>query len=250
MTVTRKWSLLAAVLVVAILVAGWFLLVSPKRSKAAELRADTATQEQANAMLQSKLVELKAQQENLPAQRARLAVIRKQIPGNPALPSLIRDLTAAGRKTGATVDTMAPAVPVAMAAPLTAPVAPVTTTDSESTGSTSTEESGSTADAATTPPAAPAAPTAQPALLYQVPLTLNVTGSYFELEQFINKLEGFKRSLLVTGFTVGEPSSADAAEGDLGLVLTGRVFMSPPVADAAATTPIQPTTAATATAGQ
>jgi hypothetical protein len=142
-------------------------------------------------------------------------------------------------------------VPVALAAPVTAPVAPTTTTDTSSTESTSTEESGSPADSAAPASAAPTAPAAQPALLYQVPLTLNVTGSYFELEQFINKLEGFKRSLLVTGFTVGEPSSPDAAEGDLGLVLTGRVFMSPPVADAAATTPIQPTTtAATATAGQ
>ena len=32
MSVTRKWSLMAAVLVVAIVAAGWFLLVSPKRS--------------------------------------------------------------------------------------------------------------------------------------------------------------------------------------------------------------------------
>ena len=33
-----------------------------------------------------------------------------------------------------------------------------------------------------------------------------MTGSYFELEQFLNKLEGLKRSFLVTGFTLGRPS--------------------------------------------
>ena len=29
-----------------------------------------------------------------------------------------------------------------------------------------------------------------------------VTGSYFEAEQFVNKLEGLRRSFLVTGFTL------------------------------------------------
>ena len=37
MTETRKWSAGAVVLIVAIVAAGWFLLVSPKRSDAADL---------------------------------------------------------------------------------------------------------------------------------------------------------------------------------------------------------------------
>ena len=43
--------------------------------------------------------------------------------------------------------------------------------------------------------------------LYQVPLTVNVTGSYFELEQFLNKLENLRRSFLVSGFTLGPSAS-------------------------------------------
>src|SRR5688572_17122005 len=97
MSVTRKWSLLAAVLVVAIVAAGWFLLVAPKRSKAADLKDQVASQEQTNASLVSKLEELKQQQAELPQVRADLAVMRKQIPDNPALPTLIRSLTASGR---------------------------------------------------------------------------------------------------------------------------------------------------------
>ena len=38
MSMTRRWSLLTAVVIVGILAAGWFLLVSPKRSDAADLR--------------------------------------------------------------------------------------------------------------------------------------------------------------------------------------------------------------------
>ena len=80
--------------------------------------------------------------------------------------------------------------------------------------------------------------------LYQVPLTLNVTGSYFELEQFVNKLEGLKRSLLVTGFTLGAPKAGDTAPGSLGLTLEARVFLAPPAAaTASTTTPVAPATA-------
>jgi type IV pilus assembly protein PilO len=267
MSVTRKWSALAAVLVLAILAAGWFLLVSPKRSEAADLQSQAATQEAANAKLVSELEQLKAQQAELPAQRAELATMRKQIPDNPALPTLIRSLTEAGRKVGVSIDTMSPAVPVAVVDPAAAVAAPVPTTESSSatsesssTGSESSESSESTESSASadstaasttsTAAAPPAAPT-----LFQVPLTLEVSGSYFELEQFVNKLEGLKRSFLVTGFTLapstegtsGTTGSTTAASGpapgDLTLSLQGRVFLSPPVsATATPTTPVAPAT--------
>jgi type IV pilus assembly protein PilO len=219
MTVTRKWSLLALLLVVAIFAAGWFLLISPKRGEAAELRGRTASQDEANSRLEQKIQVLMAQQEDLPRKRAQLAVIRTRIPDNPALPTLVRELTAASQKVGASIVTLAPALPVA-AAP--AAQAPVATTD----GTTGT---------------APAAPAA--AALYQVPLTVDVSGSYFELEQFVNKLEGLKRAFLVTGFTLGADEGEEAVPGELKLSLQGRVFLSPE----AATTVAAPATGTTAT---
>ncbi len=229
MTVTRKWSLLAAVLAVAIFAAGWFLLVGPKRSEAASLRSETESQQQANSALVQKLAELKAQQAELPEQRARLAVFRTQIPDNPALPSLIRDLTAAGRSVGASVDEMTPGTPVVVvdtAAPIVAAV-PEATTDPE---------------AAADPAAAPVEPVvaAPSALLYSVPLNMKISGSYFELEQFVNKLEGLKRSFLVAGFTVTPTVSTVAPEGTLTLDLQGKVFLAPEAAEALATT-LEPT---------
>jgi type IV pilus assembly protein PilO len=203
MTMTRKWSALAVVAALAILAAGWFLLISPKRGEAADLHDKAAAQDQENARLQQKLSILIAQQKNLPQQRAKLAEFRVHIPDNPALPTLIRDLTAAGRKVGVSIDTMAPSLPEAVVADVTTPVAQGTTT-------------------ATTAPASTGGS------LYQVPLTLDVSGSYFELEQFLNKLEGLRRSMLVTGFTLGAAdSTAGSTAGDLRLSLNGRVFMSP-----------------------
>jgi type IV pilus assembly protein PilO len=213
MTETRKWSAAAAVLIVAIVAAGWFLLVSPKRSDAADLKAQTATQENDNVALQQKLEELKAQQADLPEQRARLAEIASKIPGNPALPSLVRDLTAAGRKVGVSIDSMAPSAPVAVATAAPGVVAPAPAPAASATGTTDT--------------------------LLQVPLTLKVTGSYFELEQYVNKLEGLKRSFLVTGFNI-EPATIDLhPEGALTITINGRVFLSQPTVPAAVT-PVAP----------
>jgi Tfp pilus assembly protein PilO len=213
MTVTRKWSLLAAVLVVAIFAAGWFLLIAPKRSDAASLKAKAQSQSQANALLVQKLAVLKAQQADLPKEQAKLAKFRSQIPDNPALPSLIRDLTAASRKVGVTIDEMTPQTPVA---------------------SVSTSVAGAPAQ-----PASPNQPAPTAAVLYQVPLGLKVSGSYFELEQFINKLEGLQRSFLVSGFTVSASESNDpAAPAGLTLDLQGQVFLSSAASAAAPSTPV------------
>ena len=217
MTDTRKWSAIAVVLVAAIFAAGWFLLVSPKRGEAADLQAKTASQDSANLALEQKLKELQAQQADLPAQRARLAQIRANIPSNPALPSMIRDLTAAARKVGVSIDTMSPSAPVAVAA---------------------AAEPGAVAAPAT-------AGSATAPALFQVPLSLQVTGSYFEVEQFIHELEGLQRSLLVTGFSITPKPTAEAPD-ELSLALTGRVFVSQDAAPAAtAVTPVTPVAPAT-----
>lgn len=220
MSLTRKWSILATLLIVAIFAASWYLLIAPKRSKAAELEAQTLSQEDANARLLQKLSVLKAQQADLPKQRATLAVLRTQIPNNPSLPTLIRNLTSAGRKVGADITALSPSVPTIL------------------TG-------GPPVAAAATGTQGTAAP-ATAASLYQVPLSLTVNGTYFELEQFVNRLEGLKRSFLVTGFTVTTPEDEEAP-GELELVLQGRVFLSPP-ASAVATTPT--TTGATTPVAQ
>jgi Tfp pilus assembly protein PilO len=222
-------------LVVAIFAAGWFLLIAPKRSEASDLQAQAASQDNANAKLQDQVQMLMAQQAELPQQRAKLAVLRKQIPDNPALPTLIRNLTAAGRKTGVTIDSLAPTLPVPVVTSAQPIVATTTTEDSAAAASESDTE------AAPAVVAAPPAPT-----LYQVPLKVVLVGSYFELEQFVNRLEGLRRSFQVTGFTV-EPAATEGTTegtGDLQLALDGRVFISPPASTT--TTPTTPVASAPA----
>jgi Tfp pilus assembly protein PilO len=223
MTDIRKWSAGAAVLAIAIFAAGWFLLVAPKHHTTAELKTQAATQAADNARLQQKLQVLQAQQQDLPQQQAKLATLSTQIPNNPALPSMIRDLTAAAAKVGITIDSMAPSAPVTVvAAPATSVAAPA-------------PSAGAAAGSST---------------LFEVPLALQITGSYFEVEQYLNKLEGLKRSFLVSGLTLtpgggaatsttSATSTSGTSGSDLSVTISGRVFLSQAAAPTT-TTPVAP----------
>jgi Tfp pilus assembly protein PilO len=217
-------------LIVGVLAASWFLLVSPKRSDASALSAQATKQQASNDALVQQLNVLKAQSLDLPKQKAKLAVMHKQIPDNPALPTLIRDLTAAGKKVGVQVVSMRPGPPVAaaVAVPVAAPVPPAGGTDPTKTDTTSTTANG----------AIPTAVAPSVAPLYLVPLQLEITGSYFEIEQFINRLEGIQRTFLVTAFslkpgggaaTTATTTTTSTTDG-LSLSLTGQVVLAPHVA--------------------
>ncbi|MGH8880359.1 MAG: type 4a pilus biogenesis protein PilO [Stackebrandtia sp.] len=243
MTMTRKWSLLAAVVVIAILAAGWFLAVAPKRADAQAVRGKVTKQEVANQQLQQQIQALKAQALDLPKQRARIAAIRKQVPDNPALPRLIRDLSGSASKAGLSLDSLAPATPVAVVAPTVGGSAPAP----------AASPAASAPAKGTTPATSPAAPESA---LYYVPVTLTASGEFAEVEQFVNKIEGLKRAFLVTGLQIGagsEESAADGANPGLEMTLTGRIYLSPPVKDAknwpgATATALTPTTAPKPTA--
>lgn len=230
MTKSRQWTMIAGLLAVVLLAGGWFMLISPKRSNAAEIRSQAVSEQQAIAGLRSKLQVLKAQAADLPAQQARLAAISTLIPDNPALPALIRQLTAAGEKAGIVLDSVAPAAP---------------------------------ASAATT--AAGSAGAGQPATapLQAIQLTLNSYGSYYDQEAFLANLEDLDRALRVTGFSVtpgkapkassshagsGSAGSSDRYDGSLKMSITADVYLSSGTLPGSVTSAaVQPAVAATPT---
>ena len=108
---TRQWATLTAVACLAILAAGWFLDVKPQRSHAASLRAQTDSVNSSNNGLRSQVNQLRQQQKSLPAQQKLLSQIATKIPDNPALPALIRQLSAAADGAGANLVSIAPGAP-------------------------------------------------------------------------------------------------------------------------------------------
>jgi type IV pilus assembly protein PilO len=202
MTRTRKWSLLSALLVVMVLLAGWFLLVSPKRSSAADLRTQTASQESRNNDLNAQIADLQAKQKNLPQQQAIIAQIQQEIPQNPELPALVRSISSMATSAGVDVHTITPVIP--------------------------------SASSAVQPPNAVGV---NGETLQVINVQMEVDGSYFNIERFLNKMENLKRALLVTGITLNVNSGTGTTGGStivasqagvspgLAAIVTFRAFM-------------------------
>ncbi len=207
---------------VTIMGAGYFLLVSPKKTEAADLRTQATEQVAANSALETQLTILRAQAKDLPAKQADLARVAALIPDNPSLPALIRSLSAASAAAGVEFVSISPEPPEmdkpaapAAAAPTPAPAAAVT---------------APTAPGATAPTAAGAA-----GVLSTIPITIEVVGDYSDIAQFISNTENLPRALRVVELTVEPGVSPTApkdskASTDDGRILTttlkGRVFMA------------------------
>src|SRR3954453_8120931 len=114
---TERKPLIATAVVACllVLVAGWFLLISPRRDKVAELQGQVSTQEAANNALRSQVANLQALAAQLPAQRAKLAAVSAKGPTQPALPELVRVLSEAATASGVKLTGITPSAPAAIA---------------------------------------------------------------------------------------------------------------------------------------
>jgi Tfp pilus assembly protein PilO len=234
----RKWSLLTSVAALLVLVAGWFLLVRPMRSSASDLRDQAKTQQSSNASLQQRIQMLRAQAKDLPAVRAKLAASKTKIPEDPALPSLIRTLSTTADDAGVDLVSIAPSDPSALSTSQSSQPSSSSPSPSPSPSSSSSESSSSSASGGDSG-AAPTTSSTPQSQLIQIPLSVQVKGTYATLEQFFAGTEDMKRALVVTGFSLtpggkgdsdsGSASNADAksGSGQLTAQLTARAFLSP-----------------------
>jgi len=210
MTTTRKWTGGAALVAVLVLVAGWFLLVAPKRSEASDLNAQAQEQENTNATLQTQIETLKQQYKSLPEQQAALAKLHEQIPQSGQMPTYVRQLIAAADRSDVKLTTLTPQDPATL-------------------GSAMAGAAGVTA--------------LTPEALAGLNVDVEVPGSYVALKKFQFELETLQRYVLVTGFTIAEPDdSGGSGEGPgTNKILTGtfntRVFLVPATPDTEAVQP-------------
>jgi len=215
MSKTRTWGAATAGICVLLILAAYFLLIAPKQAEAADLRDQTMAQDQANAQTTVKTQQLKAQYAQLPAKRAELAVIKQQLPDNPALPTLIRSLSAMADASGVTLTSLTPAPP----APFTGTTAPAAAVVAPTAGAV--VGAGSTTQ------------------LLAIATTVVITGDYASSTLFVQKLQaasGAKngsamtraflvQSIKITPFAATDPSSVKAAKGQVQTTLTGQVFV-------------------------
>ena len=226
----KQWLALSLLALLAILAGGWFLLIAPERSEAADLRSQAEAEQLTNDQLETQLEVLRAKAEELPEKQAELAEVARKVPAGPALPELVRALTAAAREAGVVLASVTPGTPVPLVADAPAvPAAPV--------------EGAQT-------PAAPAPGTAASSGgLSQVPLVLDVQGDFYETEQFLALLEELPRAVRVTSLVVqvGEDSATSSRE-TLRSTVTASAYMTSAAA-ASASAPSAAAPAAPAVGG-
>jgi Tfp pilus assembly protein PilO len=169
---TSRWSIGAALLCIALLAASWFLLISPRRADATTIRGQAVTADAQAASLQQTITELKAEFADLPKQKTKLKAIKQQLPPKADIPAFVRQLQSLAAQAGVSLQSIVPGQPaLAVAAGAT-----TTTTTSTASG---------------------------PGSLVTIPLTLEVSGDYFEASLFVKNLQTkIQRSYLISGFAV------------------------------------------------
>jgi Tfp pilus assembly protein PilO len=222
MTQIRQWSLLAVAAVLVVVLAGWFLLISPQSSHAKSLQSDAAAQEQTNLSLRSTLARLTAQAEQVTVDQARLAAISAEMPPTPALASYIRTLTNAAAAAHVDLQTITPGQPTAVGVSRAAP-APVAAPTAGASGTSGTSVTP------VRPAVAPAVP------LQTINVVLHVNGEYFAIQTFLKKLESMQRVTIVTsvGVSPGAALTAPTTTGSplpawrtLDATITATIFSS------------------------
>jgi Tfp pilus assembly protein PilO len=222
----RLWRLGGIGAAVLVLLAAWFLVISPTLSKAAALDVETAGQQQASDQLESRISLLKKQSEELPAQEAILAEVAQRMPATVALPTLIRNLTTVATKANVKVAAVSPGRPTPVAQPV-APASPPKEADAESEDS---KDSGDSADAegAASAPADAVATTPVGPQVESVSLNISACGTFAQLRNYLRQLESMKRVVMVSTVSVARGSCAEgAAQDDLTASISAYAFTMP-----------------------
>ncbi len=205
---TRRVRVAGIVAAVAVLLAAWFALVGPQRSKAAALDVEAASQHAVSDQLEARISLLKKMSEELPAQEAKLASIQQRMPKTVALPTLIRNLTQVAKKSNVAVASVTPGrpVPVIVQAPAT--------TDPAGTSDPAAPDQGS---------AAVAGPSVE-----SVSLSISACGTFAQLRTYLGNLESMTRVMAVHGLSIAPGSCVPGSpEDDLTATISANVFTLP-----------------------
>jgi hypothetical protein len=216
---TRDRIVIMVVLALGAVVAGWMLVVSPKRDQAAALSTQISAQQTQLDSARTQLAAGQTARSAFAGRYAELAKLGEAVPPDDDVPSLIYQVQNAAR--GAKVSFRGLQLTSASGASTTTAPAPSTTTPSTS-GSTGTPATGTTPAAGATAPAPTQLPPGAAVGSAGLPteqFTFTLTGNFFHLADFFNRLQSFVTSrgssLLISGrlMTINAINLAPATTG-------------------------------------
>lgn len=195
----RRTLLIGAAVAVLVAVLWYFLLWSPRSDDIAAARDRKEAAQQQVAQLQTEIARLQAEQRDEPLRRAQLEKLRSAIPDDPNLAQFILDANDAAVRAGIDFISIAPTPPAAASTAATT----ATTVPAEGGEAATTT---APAQAAATPPA-------------EVRLALQIQGGYFQVLDFMNRLNDLPRLVVTDSVNVSSDQT-----GRLTVALQGRMF--------------------------
>ena len=206
----KKLAALTAIGSLLIVVAGWCVLISPKNAAAAETRAQAEEERASHASLERQIEMLVEDEKRVPQYQAALSKLKQRMPDAVSEPALIREIYREANASDVLLRSITPAVPTT--ATLVQVAAP--SASAASSGATGTGAAPTPGAEATEAPPAPAGPTKVQGLS-QIPVNIQVVGTYDELKDFLNRLANFDRAFLVASVDI-KIAAVEAAEGAVG----------------------------------
>jgi Tfp pilus assembly protein PilO len=246
--VNRRAVIVGVAGVVVLTLLWWFLAWSPqgKRLDAAEERREAAAQ--TNSQLQVTLDRLRDLEARRPELEDDLTRLRRAVPDQPQLARFLLSADEAANRSGVELTTVTPSRPAEDASAAGGTTA--TTAAAESGSTTTTAAAGSAGDTTTATTPAVSGPSS-------IDLSFNVSGGYFQLLDFLNRVDDLPRIVVVDSLDISSSSgegaeasdtTADSPSTSLIATITARMFTGavPAATDAATAGGATATTAAPA----
>lgn len=234
------WVVGTALLSIAILAAGWLLLVSPRLESAAQTANQAEQIVAQNDVLRIQTAALREQFENIEEYKAQVAALRTQIPEDAQLTDLSRGITALAAQAGVTLISFTAGDPAPVVPAVSDPAEPAA--EEPASGEDASGENAADAEGTDTAVVEPAeetepAPTDGVQALIDgfvaIPLTISVLGPAPNVQAFTGLLQTqLLRLVLVNTWNgaaqdVTEPSVGRPATqvGDLEMVIGGFAWV-------------------------
>lgn len=193
----RRALLIGTAAAVAVIVLWYFVFWSPRSKSLDQAKERRQAAQQQETQLRAEITRLRGAQNQEPAKRARLEALRTAIPDDPKLAQFILDTNDAANRAGIDFISVAPQLPAAPAGAAGAATTPATPAGGG--GATTTNAAG-----------------ARPA---EIKLSLQIKGGYFQVLDFLNRLDDLSRLVVNDSLTVTADQSARLTVG-----LTSRMF--------------------------
>jgi hypothetical protein len=253
----NEQTILLGLAVVGLLIGFWLVILGPKRNEASKLQDEIDVVQSSLTQAQQEVADAKSASRSFGTDYRRLVVLGKAVPADSDQGSLLVQLQDLADRSGVQFQTFDLAPGTATATP---PPATTTTSDSTSSDASTSADTSASTDPALASEAAvatlPIGAAVGPAGLPVMPYSLGFTGGFFQIADFMARLDGMVdirdglvdvsgRLLTVDGFTLTSSPEATGATPELSAELSVTSFLTP--ADQGITAGATPTGPAPAT---